>query len=204
MHILHQDELRLVHLVRDNETRITIREASDLTQLSIKELVFTHNYFSEKLGTKPVKHFGTKPYGLKRTAAIIETFFDGSTTATSKPEETPAQSPTATGGRKKAKAKAKKTKTKKAKATKAAPTRKNNARISDDAIIKVLAKENLKREGSRAYAKAAVLFRFNGKTVGAFKKQEGKNPKLDVEKGWPGIELRWCIKKGYVRVTLPK
>lgn len=64
---------------------------------------------------------------------------------------------------------------------------------ADSRIIELLVKENPKQETSRAYKKFGILMKFEGKTVGEFRAQEGKHPELDIEKGWPSTELRWGI-----------
>ncbi len=62
----------------------------------------------------------------------------------------------------------------------------------DSKIIQILVKENPKRVGSRAFAKFAILMKYDGKTIGEFKKEEGRHSSLDMEKGWTSTELRWA------------
>ncbi len=68
-------------------------------------------------------------------------------------------------------------------------------------VIKVLAKENPKRPGSKAYKKFEILMNHDGKTIRDFKEREGKYPTLDDEPGWAATELRWAQKLELVKVV---
>jgi len=80
-------------------------------------------------------------------------------------------------------------------------TKRKNTRLADTDVIVNEVGENPKRARTRAFEKFEVLAGFNGRTVGDFRKEEGAHPDLDLEIGWPCIELRWCIKKGFISLA---
>lgn len=71
----------------------------------------------------------------------------------------------------------------------------------ENKIIQLLVEENNKRPGSRAHKKFDILMKLNGKTIKDLKKEEGRFPTLDMEKGWPATELRWALKLGLVKLV---
>lgn len=71
----------------------------------------------------------------------------------------------------------------------------------DNKKIKVTVTKNPKRPRSKAYEKFRLLMKYNGKHVADFKAEEGRHPKLDIEKRWPTVELRWARHLGLVKLT---
>jgi hypothetical protein len=71
----------------------------------------------------------------------------------------------------------------------------------ENRVIQIIVKENPKRPTSRAHKKFEILMNHDGKTVGEYKKQEGRFPTLDGEKGWPATEIRWALALGLVKIT---
>lgn len=71
----------------------------------------------------------------------------------------------------------------------------------ENRTIELLVKENPKRAGSRAHKKFDILMKFDGKPLQEYKKQEGKFPSLDMEKGWPATEVRWAINLGLIKLV---
>lgn len=131
-----------------------------------------YNEHAAKVSLKPVKSFKDTATALGRAAAVAKLLAGG------KAESTAPKEPAAP-------------KEKKAK----------SKRMDDDKVIKVVTTENMKRKDSKAHAKYAKLVESDGKTVAEFKAKEGKTPSLDEEVGWPGIELRWALKKGHVKLV---
>lgn len=66
-------------------------------------------------------------------------------------------------------------------------------------IITILALENPKTRGTKAYDKYQFLVRFAGLTVGEFLKEAKKQEKV-FGKNWAKPELVFCLKKGYIQV----
>jgi hypothetical protein len=65
-----------------------------------------------------------------------------------------------------------------------------------NAIIRHLVDTNPKRQGTAAHRKFSLME--PGMTVGQYLALEGQHAELDTERHWPYVELRWCIRQGYV------
>lgn len=74
-------------------------------------------------------------------------------------------------------------------------------KIANTKVIKLRIEENPKRPRSKAYTKFALLMKYNGKKVEAFKNQEGHHPRLDREKGWASREIRWALSQGWIKLA---
>lgn len=96
----------------------------------------------------------------------------------------------------------KKTKKKTANSTPAKKEKKAGKRDGyEKRLIKMLITENPKRPNTRAHKKFELLMRMDGNTIAEYKKEEGRFPTLDMEKGWPATEIRWALKQGWMKIV---
>jgi hypothetical protein len=70
--------------------------------------------------------------------------------------------------------------------------------VNGEAKIIVLVEENPKRKGTRGHQKFGEIQ--SGMLVSDFFALEGHRSALDTEKGWPKSELRYCLRRKFVKL----